>query len=110
MFLSRKIYDDQLRAYYQALSEAKAFQEANKGLQVSLDWLRTRVTQLEKERAVMVERFYGVKVAVPEIIATPDPFENHKFNETFSFDGMSDAEAEKQGVAYAGDGSVTYLK
>lgn len=111
MIVSRRVYDDMVTARIRAEEQARAFQESNKGLQVTLDWLRVRVTQIEKERAIMIERFMGVKIPVPEIMPAPDPFESHPLNNMgISFEGMSDAEAEKQGVGYDGEGHVTYKK
>lgn len=108
MIISRKIYDDLQLARVKAEETAKAFQESNKGLQVTLDWLRVRVTQIEKERAIMIERFYGVKIPVPEIMKAPDPFENHPLNEGMNFEGLSDTEAQKLGISYDHDGRVVY--
>lgn len=108
MFLSRKIYDDMVIARIQAVETARAYQETNKGLQVTLDWLRVRVTQMEKERAAMIFANYGVKVPVPEIAKAPDPFAEHPFNETFSFAGLSDAEADAQGITHDHEGGIVY--
>ncbi len=35
------------------------------------DWLRLRVNQLEQERAQLVEKAYGIKIAVPEVVRQP---------------------------------------
>ncbi len=108
MFLSRKIYDDLTVARIRAEESARAYQETNKGLQVTLDWLRVRVTQMEKERAAIIHAAYGVKIPVPEIAKAIDPFENHPFNETLSFAGLSDQEAEAQGISHDAEGHVVY--
>lgn len=110
MWLPRKTYEDLWKQLLTSQAEARAGAEANKTLAVTMDWLRVRVTQLEKERAVMVEKFYGVKVAVPEIIAAPDPFANHPFNELPSFDGLSDQDAARLGIEHDAEGHLIYRK
>jgi len=37
------------------------------------DWLRQRVNVLEAERAQYLEKLYGIKVPVPEIVRQADP-------------------------------------
>lgn len=111
MIVSRKVYDDLQLELVKAREEARAVTNASRAMETSLDWLRVRVTQMEKERAVMIERFYGVKIPVPEIVKAPDPFESHPLNNMgISFEGMSDTEAESQGVGYDAEGHVTYKK
>ena len=66
MWISRPAFDDLRDKLVVAQAEARAEVVASKALQVSLDWLRVRVTQLEKERAVLIERFFDVKIPVPE--------------------------------------------
>lgn len=110
MIISRKVYEDLQLALVTARAEAQAVTNASRALETSLDWLRVRVTQLEKERQAMVHTFYGVKIPVPEIAKAPDPFASHPFNETFSFAGMSDAEAEAEGITHDADGHILYTK
>lgn len=111
MFISRKIYDDLQSSLNKAQAEARAFQESNKGLQTTLDWLRTRVTQMEKERAILIERMFGVKIPTPEIMAAPDPFKDHPYNDLASmFAGLSDEEAVKQGIEHDDKGALVFTK
>lgn len=111
MFVSIKVYSDLRESLITAQAEARAFQEANKGLQVTLDWLRTRVTQMEKERAILIERMFGVKIPVPEIMVAPDPFKEHPFNDLAGmFVGMNDEEAAKAGIEHTATGELTYTK
>lgn len=111
MWIDRKAYDDLKGMLLLAQADARAFQETNKGLQVTLDWLRTRVTQMEKERAILIERMFGVKVPVPEIMVAPDPFKDHPYNDMASmFNGMSDEEALKAGIEHNEKGELSYTK
>lgn len=109
MWIDRIAYTDLTLRLTTAQAEARAFQETNRGLQVTLDWLRTRVTQMEKERAILLERMFGIKVPVPEIMKAEDPFKAHPFNDLASmFNDMTDAEAVKQGIGHDDKGNVTY--
>lgn len=109
MWISRSVYTDFQVALDKARSEARAFQEANKGLQVTLDWLRTRVTQMEKERAILIERMFGVKIPVLEIMAAPDPFKAHPYNDLASmFNGMTDEEAAREGITHDSKGELIH--
>jgi hypothetical protein len=111
MIISRVVYDNLQLHLVTAQAEARAFQETNKGLQVTLDWLRTRVTQMEKERAILIERMFGVKIPVPEIVTAPDPFKDHPYNDMASmFNGMTDEEALKAGIEHNEKGELSYTK
>lgn len=110
MFISRKIYEFLQLELVKAREEARAVTNASRSMETSLDWLRVRVTQMEKERAVMIERFYGVKIPVPEIMKAPDPFESHPLNAGLSFEGVSDAEATALGISHDAEGRVIYTK
>ena len=50
-----------------AVGKAATLSEQNKVLQVTLDWLRVRQTQIEHERAQLLFNYTGVKVNVPVI-------------------------------------------
>jgi hypothetical protein len=52
--------------------------------QANLEWIRVRVNALELERAQLLEKAYGVKVPVPEVIhsqATPLGFSSSIFED-----------------------------
>ena len=52
--------------------------------QANLEWMRVRVNALEFERAQLLEKAYGVKVPVPEVVrsqATPLPFSSAIFED-----------------------------
>ena len=85
--------------------------EANKVLQVNLDWFRFRLAQLEKERAQLMFLHTGVKLEVPEVVT-------QKENEPVStldilrglpdFEDVGDEEAGRLGIRWDDEGKVAY--
>ena len=113
MWIDRQVYDQLQKQLIAAQAHVVAETGANKAIRESNNWLMLRVTQLEKERAVFVERMFGVKIAVPEIAPrslAPDPFASHPLNETFSFEDVGDDAARDQGIDYDSEGKVVYTK
>lgn len=62
--------------------------------QTNFDWLRMKVNGLEAEKAALLEKLYGMRVPVPELIRTPakDPT-----TDDFSFADIGDDLAKKYG-------------
>lgn len=65
--------------------------------QITSDWLRMKVNQLEYQNAALLEKAYNVKLPVPEIARrqVPDPATDEK---NFSFDDLGDEVARKFGM------------
>ena len=82
----------------------------NNALEVSCDWLRVRLTQLEHERAQLIYQLLGVKVPVPEIerASAPRITSDTILNSTPSFADLGDAEAAKLGIFHNPDGTLRY--
>ena len=62
--------------------------------QTNFNWLTTRINALEVERAQLIEKAYGIKIPVPEIVRTPS---QHELVNPFSFEDMGDDMAKKLG-------------
>lgn len=113
MWIDRKTYDD-LRlenAKLQGICQEQA--RANASLQSSFDWLRVRVTQLERERAQLINNYMGIKVEVPEIevVAKDKRGAESLSNAAASFfTDMGDEEALKQGISWNEEGELVYTK
>lgn len=60
------------------------------------DWLRIRVNSLEVERAQLIEKAYGIKIPVPEVVRSTSPTQD-MINQ-FSFEDMGDDMAKKLGL------------
>ena len=73
--------------------------------QTHMDWFRTKINQLEMERAGLIERAYQIKLpSVPELVRTSNPnFDPNQFS--VSFDDMGDELAKKLGLPVYGDPS-----
>lgn len=79
--------------------------------QVSIDWLRHRVNQLEKERAILLREVTHLAIPTPEIAtdhrntmtaALPDGFSMP------SFEDVGDQMAERMGIKHDPEGHTTY--
>lgn len=117
MWINRKVYQDLQNELVKAREVANAEVVANRALKETMNWMMLRLTAMEKERAVLIERMFGVKVPVPEISAAPpdvvpNPFgANSKLNELAQlFNDMGDEAAEKAGIAHDPEGNVVYTK
>jgi len=91
-----------------AASKAATLSEQNKVLQVTLDWLRVRQTQVEHERAQLLFNYTGVKVNVPVIEHERPSVEGHPLNAVPNFEDMGDEEAARLGIGWAPDGTIRY--
>ncbi len=71
--ISRETFDD-LREEAAALkAEARAHEGELASLRANNDFYRIRINQLELERAQLLEKAYGVKTVVPEIVGRAQP-------------------------------------
>jgi len=107
MWISRDMFEKLIASRNLETGRANTLTEQNKVLQVNLDWLRTRVNQLEHERAQLLFNYTGVKVAVPEIQRTVET-PVHPLTELPSFADIGDAEAKRQGIEWDAEGHVIY--
>jgi hypothetical protein len=110
MWLTRRIYDDLRDKLVAAEAEARGQAGALRTVQANFDFMRVRLNQLEQERAILIERMFGVKVPVPQIEKAPTPFDENKFNETFSFDGLDDSTAAALGISHDSEGRLLFTR
>lgn len=110
MWLNRKVYDDLRDKLVGAEAEARGQAAALITVQANLDFMRVRLNQLEQERAILIERMFGVKVPVPQIEKARDPFEKNPFNEVFSFNGLDDNAAAALGISHDNEGKLVYTR
>lgn len=73
--------------------------------QANFDWLRVRVNQLEAERAQLIEKVYGIRPPIPEVIRKPNGIDSiiSAFSSGDLFDDMGDSKAKEQGLPVYGD-------
>ena len=80
-------------------AERDALKIQNVVTQNHFDWLRIRVNALETERAQLIEKAYGIKVPIPEIVRTPvHPID---FNSAL-FEDVGDETAKELGLPVYG--------
>lgn len=108
MFISRKHYDDLRLEWAKNHEEARVLAQQNTALQVSLDWMRVRVNQVETERAQLLFLYTGVKVPVPTIAPAPQENPHAMLGAAVHFDDVGDEEASKLGLSWNSDGTVKY--
>jgi hypothetical protein len=115
MFISRKHYDDLIEAKGALAARVSAFEAETNALraqviaqQTAADWYRVRLTQLEYERAQLIQRYMGISVPVPQFDKSvddrPDP------NQTIDFNDVGDDVAKALGIDWNPDGTLRYAK
>ena len=90
--------------------ENGALREQNKVLQANMDWMRTRLTQLEKQNAQYIYQIAGVKIPVPEFQPAINLHDaaNTMAELADTFEDMGNERAEKLGIGWNLDGTVKY--
>lgn len=68
-------------------------------LQNSFDWLRMNWNQIQAENKALLERAYGIRVPIPELVTSSDP--QFKLQDLFS--DVGDEEASRIGFPLYGD-------
>lgn len=86
--------------------------EANKVLQVNLDWFRVRLTQVEAERAKLLYLHTGVKMETPSFErSTPEDDQQRSALPDMiagfaGFQDVGDEEARKLGIEWDDEGKI----
>jgi hypothetical protein len=106
MIISRTTYDHMREDTIKAQVEARVLSEQNRALQTTIDWLRVRVNQVEKERAQLLFNYTGVKIETPSIEAAPPS--GHPLNQVPHFNDVGDKEAARLGITWNPDGTLHY--
>lgn len=110
MWIKAELFQELIQKQAQWEGVSRTLELQNRAMQTTQDWLRTRVTQLEKERAQLLFNYTGVKVPVPEIQPAYDHLSEHKFNEMPSFNDVGDIEAARLGIEWNAGGEIVYKR
>lgn len=96
----------------QALAHAAAVEVQKAKDDTQIDWLRSRVNALERERSVLLAKTTGVHLAVPEIVRQmPEmPMQAHDFNQNDIFNELPEELATKMGIVNRDDGTLEFTK
>lgn len=70
---------------------------------ISSDWMRAQINTLQMERATLMEKAYGVRVPVPQLVRTSVHNDNLPKIEDTSFEDMGDELAKQFGYPLYGD-------
>ena len=101
-----KISRDTVDAQREELAAIKAERDGLKTqlatTQANFEWIRTRVNQLEIERAQLIEKAYGIKTPVPEIARSQTVKDFLGFNSNL-FEDMGDEKAKEAGLPQYGN-------
>lgn len=108
MWVDRESYQRQELALARAQEASRILSEQNRAQQVTLDWFRVRITQLEVERAQLLYNYTGVKVPTPVIESAPSEAVAAALSRTPIFQDMGDAEANSQGIGWDANGEIRY--
>ena len=107
MWLSRQAYSDLREQFTKAEAVRETLLAHNRALEVTLDWFRVRITQLEQERAALVQNYMGVTIPTPSI-ERKKTVEETLYHATPHFGDMGDGEAAAQGVSWDEHGILTF--
>jgi hypothetical protein len=106
MWIDRKTYDDMRLDNAKAQTEARVLSEQNRALQVTIDWFRVRISQLEMERAQMLYNYTGVKITTPTIERAPESDVAKALQAVQGFQDIGDQEAARLGIGWNDDGTL----
>ena len=108
MWINKKLFFDTHDARVRAEAIRDQLAQHNKALEVTLDWMRVRLTQLEHERAILINNYMGISVPVPSVVRERPTADADPYHTTQTFHDMGDKEAERQGIGWAPDGTLLY--
>lgn len=110
MWIDRKTYDDLRLDNAKLATELRVLLDEHRTLQATFGWMTHRVTQLEKERATMIERYTGVKIEAPVMSVAPKTATQgpESFLHASHLGDPGDEMAAIWGAAWDADGRVVY--
>ena len=110
MWIERKLFMDLIQKESVARGELSALQTRFAAQDSMVDWFRIRLTQLEKERAQMILKLYGVVIESPVLAKEPERPLDQVLGEVSTFDDVGDEIAQKLGINWKPDGTLQYEK
>ena len=116
MWISRKVYENLLLDNAKLREESRVLNGQNHTLTTSMEWFMVRTTQLERERAVILNHYMDVKIEVPNYQPVPTPRDRDEPKNipemlgTMGFADVGDAEAKRLGIGWDRSGAVVATK
>lgn len=108
MWISRVVFTELRDKLLKAEAVRDSLATHNRALETTCDWFRVRITQLEHERALLIQHYMGVNIPVPSIERVPDKPKESPYHPVPHFNDIGDAEAKRLGITWNPDGSVSY--
>lgn len=106
MWIDRKAYDTMIVERAKLCEESRVLNQQMSALLTTLDWIRVRLTQVETERAQMIERYTGVRIPVPVITRTDA--DQSPMSQVPNWNDVGDDAAAKFGLSWNEDGTIRY--
>ena len=99
MFISRAVYQDLRESLVAAQAERDTQHAQISALNTTCDWFRVRITQLEHERALMLQNYLGVTIPTMSIEKVASPASvRPSYDPVPHFDDVGDEEAKRMGI------------
>lgn len=109
MWISKQSFERLLNDAAKAQGVAQTLERENTALHTTLDWMRVRVEQVERERAILIKNYTGVEVPTPAIKRVEPDHLDH-MNAPVNYDDIGDDAAAKLGIGWNADGTIRYAE
>ena len=109
MWVDKTVYFELRDALAAAVATRDTLIGHNRALETTNDWFRVRISQLEHERAVLMQNYMGIAVPVMSIEKEKPRTDPNIYQATPHFNDVGDDEAKRLGIEWNPlTGEVTY--
>ena len=105
MWISRAAFETLSAERIKATEEARVLAHQNAAQQITMDWLRVRNEQVERERAQLLWQYVGIKTQIPIAVAAPKSPDD-VLSGGNAFEDIGDAAAAAAGIDWNLDGTL----
>ncbi len=110
MWISRTHYEDTRLDAMRHSTEAAVLAQQNIALRTTIEWLCMRLTQVEKERGLLVRNYMGITIETPDIrpapVAREVPTDIPSMLGAALFSDVGDNQARAMGIDWDAEGRV----
>lgn len=113
MWIKREMFEQLIASKAKADGAAQVLAQRIVQQDATIDWLKVRLTQLEYERAQLINNYMGVKIPIPEFdkeatARAPRITAEDVLNQTVAFIDVGDEEAAKLGLGWDDEGRLMH--
>jgi hypothetical protein len=113
MWIQREMFSKLIADKAKAEGAAQILAQRVVQQDATIDWMKTRLTQLEYERAQLINNYMGVKIPIPEFdrettAKAPRVTAEDVLNQTVAFIDVGDEEAAKLGLSWDDEGRLMH--